>query len=459
MIRELVEPNFVKGRAVDLADELKRRSKGFRECNATVRSKADEAGITLDDLKQAQQIVAKVASEGDFARGEEEAAWLPRDPYLSILQSTLHEFYVKASALKEEHPKSRLARSSRDPVTDLGLKPEWYPTKKRPFMRQTEESDWLGWGLSFAVAKAISAIGRKPPFREQKQAYPLQPRARLVLVGDWASGVRRAGNVAAYIAEQLNQASVRGIDRHVIHLGDVYYAGRDFEYVAHLGDMWPVKTGEDDRIGSWCLNGNHDMFSGGQALFAFLQRDSRFKRQNGCTHFALENKDWLIFGLDTAYESEGFKGNTGGLAAPQAVWIMERIRRAPDKKIILLSHHQPFSAWEGESPRLLEALQPVLHGPREIAAWFWGHEHRCAIYAPHFNVRYPSLIGHGGVPVYASSKEPKGPKVLFHDRRSFPHLLEKYAYLGFAVLDLDGPNATVAYIDENGKKIREGDTF
>jgi hypothetical protein len=113
------------------------------------------------------------------------------------------------------------------------------------------------------------------------------------------------------------------------------------------------------------------MFTGGHAFFDFLKRDVRFKRQNGCSYFALENDDWLIFGLDTAYTVEGFKGDLGGLAAPQADWIKKQIDRAPSKKVMLLSHHQPFSAWEEESPKLVTALAPLLSRPKPVEAWFW----------------------------------------------------------------------------------------
>jgi hypothetical protein len=128
-----------------------------------------------------------------------------------------------------------------------------------------------------------------------------------------------------------------------------------------------------------------------------------------------------------------------------------------EKKVILLSHHQPFSAWENESPMLVEKLDPLLKREKPVAAWFWGHEHRFAVYEPAHNIRYPALIGHGGVPVYASKKGPKPgkAKVLFWDQRSFQHLLEKYSYLGFAVLDLDGAQGTVRYLDENGQPTKQ----
>jgi hypothetical protein len=199
-------------------------------------------------------------------------------------------------------------------------------------MRQTEESDWLGWALSFAVAKAIAGVRGKAPFPVQTDPVALAGKARLILVSDWASGVPRAAKVATQMQKQLQHRDAADRECHVIHLGDVYYAGRGFEYESRLGNAWPVSPGTSDRLGSWCLNGNHDMFSGGHGFFDFLKQDDRFRRQNGCSYFALENDDWLVFGLDSAYTFEGLKGDRGGLAAPQPDWIKKQVDRAPQKR-------------------------------------------------------------------------------------------------------------------------------
>jgi hypothetical protein len=448
VIHELLQPRFLKSRTADLAENLQSHADAFDQAPPDIRKKAETEGITAQDIRQAQAILAQQADHGDFSVRPEDAAWLPRDPYLSIVQSAFEQFYIDKDAV---------ATSARagfggeaDPVTDEALKPEWKPTDSRPFMRQTETSDIFRWGLTFAAAKAVAGLHRKPKFEVAKETARLEEKARIVLMGDWASGVRRAQSVGKQIEKQLDDPEAAAWDRHVIHLGDVYYAGFGREYRKHLGKYWPVADANATQVGSWCLNGNHDMFTGGAGLFEYLRKDTRFARQKGCTWFTLESPHWLIFALDTAYESEGLKGDKGGLAAPQATWIMEQMARAPEKKVIFLSHHQPFSAWEGDSPRLMDALHPLLHGKRPITAWFWGHEHRCAVYQPAHNIHYPALIGHGGVPVYASSKQPRGVEVRDYDRRSFRRFGEKFSYMGFAVLDLDGPHATVRYIDENG---------
>jgi hypothetical protein len=457
MIQEVVDPKFVRDRVTDLGPILKTRTERFPQSGAKVQSEAMKRGVTLDDLQAASEVVAGLASQVDFTRGERDAAWLPRDAHLSIVQSALEEFYREAGAVDDSDRRGLVGGV--DPITGSSLKADWIPSRRRPFMRQTEESDWLGWALSFAVAKGITGVRGRAAFPVQTDVVPLGAKARLILVGDWGSGVPRAKMVSAQMQKQLQHAEAADRDCHVIHLGDVYYAGRGFEYETRLGDPWPINPGIADRVGSWCLNGNHDMFSGGHSFFDFLRRDVRFGRQNGCSYFALENEHWLIFGLDTAYTVEGFKGDQGGLAEPQAGWIMQQVDRVPGKKVMLLSHHQPFSAWEDDSPKLVAALNPLLRRPKPVEAWFWGHEHRCAVYAPSHNIAYPALIGHGGVPVYYSSKAPQGAQLRYHDDRSFKHLLEKFSYMGFAVVDLDGPSGRVRYIDENGVERPESDNI
>lgn len=452
MIRELLDPQFIKARVAELAGELETRDEQFSKASEDIQKAAKESQVGPEELKQARKVFAELAKTGDYSRKAEEAAWMPRDPYLSIVQSALEYFYREAKAVQTV-PGQGLGEAS-DPVSDSSLKPEWVPTAAHGLAQQAEETDYLGWGLSFAVASAIAGLRGKATFPEQKDdPVPIGDNARLILVGDWASGVRRAGDVGEQMKAHLAEARAGNRQRHVIHLGDVYYAGREFEYQQRLADSWPV---EDGKIGSWCLNGNHDMFSGGHGLYGFLKRDARFAGQKGCSYFALENREWLIFGLDSAYESEGFKGDAGGLANPQLEYIMKQIRRAPEKKVMLLSHHQPFSAWENESPLMVRALEPVLKRERHpVTAWFWGHEHRWAVYEPAMNIQYPALAGHGGVPVYFHKKgpDPAKPKVRAKDDRFFRRYGEKFSYMGFGVLDLDGAQGSVNYYDEQGAQM------
>jgi hypothetical protein len=185
------------------------------------------------------------------------------------------------------------------------------------------------------------------------------------------------------------------------------------------------------------------MYSGGHAYYDFLLKNPRFARQAQSSFFSLENDRWLILGLDTGYEEHD-------LAGGQAVWLGQRLTAAPGKKGLLLSHHQMFSAYERGGEKLEQKLQPALDDNR-IRAWFWGHEHRCAVYEPQRKVQYARCIGHGGVPVYASSSSlPAG--VSYEYQGALDKGFESWALFGFAVLDFDDDRIHVRYINENGEE-------
>lgn len=138
----------------------------------------------------------------------------------------------------------------------------------------------------------------------------------------------------------------------------------------------------------------------------------------------------------------------------QETWVAERLAGAPEKNGISLSHHQPFSAYPGESggEKLLEKLNGPLSAER-VRAWFWGHEHRCALYGPKEKIEFPRCIGHGGIPFHvAKGKVPPG--VIYEYRQGFQELLESWNYFGFAVTDFEENAIDVSYINERGIKHR-----
>jgi hypothetical protein len=191
------------------------------------------------------------------------------------------------------------------------------------------------------------------------------------------------------------------------------------------------------------------MYSGGYGFFKILLGDPRFKGQNRSSFFLLENDSWRIAGLDTAYDPPDFRGDRGNLFGSQAAWVAANFNQKPAKRTMLLSHHQPFSAWEKRSPLMEKALQPVF-SKRKVDAWFWGHEHRCAVYRDAAYVKFASLIGHGGVPVVSGKTGDRRKAPFTYEYRG--ELISGYQYLGFAVADLDGRSGVVNYYNERGEK-------
>src|ERR1700761_7917238 len=109
-----------------------------------------------------------------------------------------------------------------------------------------------------------------------------------------------------------------------------------------------------------------------------------------------------MVGLDTAYVDHS-------LNAEQLGWL-SNILKAPErqnKKLVLLSHHQPFSLIETQGPNVISFLRLLLDAGR-IHAWYWGHEHRCVIYDPHPTWKLAGrCIGHGGFPYFRDTAKLK----------------------------------------------------
>jgi hypothetical protein len=298
-----------------------------------------------------------------------------------------------------------------------------------------------------------------------KHAFPDRPPervglandARVFLVGDWATGLPQARNVASAIARQLAETPAER-ECHVIHLGDTYYSGLEEEYTHRFLPLWPVQR--DSRARSWSLNGNHDMYAGGHGYFDTLLRDPRFNLQGGSSYFCLGNEHWQIIGLDSAYKDPDFPD----LQAPQLPWLEGLLAPAERPGTILLTHHQPFSAWEAVRSPLAATVCGAI-GERQVGAWFWGHEHRCAVYKPgidygeyHDHAAYTAIVGHGGVPNLVSGPDVRpldaldagGVQWQNTDTDTYTVGEDTWSYGGFAVIDFAADDATIQYYNELG---------
>jgi hypothetical protein len=138
---------------------------------------------------------------------------------------------------------------------------------------------------------------------------------------------------------------------------------------------------------------------------------------------------------------------------PLLAWLESSVNPDGDKRgLILLSHHGPHSAFEPWYQIPAKQLAKVIHRP---VIWFWGHEHRLAIYEK-FSVKegieaYGRCIGHGGMPVErGAAPDILDCRWLAWDNRRYPSD-EKLdvGYNGHANLSLNGPALHVAYYDLN----------
>ncbi len=81
-------------------------------------------------------------------------------------------------------------------------------------------------------------------------------------------------------------------------------------------------------------------------------------------------------------------------------WLEQIVQRAGDRKVVVFTHHQPYSLFDSQGPKLVSKLARLLSA-RSLFAWYWGHEHRCVLYDQHpaWGL-HGRCIGHGGYPYF-----------------------------------------------------------
>lgn len=437
-----MEANLTRkgGPILDVLDPrfLRRQVEQIQDSDEPPLSDEDHADV-IAELDAAEQRIPPLVGPNADPTAAARASGAPRPdralfarhPALSVIQSTIEDCVASRFSELTEPPPPEIADNPHLPDAQLVSEENIY----RPF----GPCD-IGWIRSELAAGVRLFRGRADfPDRPAGPA-ALDSDARIVMASDWGSGLSSAHAVGVRMGEQLEAAA--GRDRHVVHLGDLYYSGWREEYIERFLPHWPHGLG-DRTVKSWALNGNHDMYSGGHGYFGYLLRDERFAGQEGSSHFLIENDHWQILGLDTAYKD-------GDLAGSQAKWVRDRLA-GNDKRTMLLSHHQPFSAFTEHRYPLLERLADAL-AVRRIDAWFWGHEHRCVVYEAHENIKYPRLIGHGGVPVLIDDDQgtPAGVRYEYREAAEDDAGPERWRLFGFVVLDFDGPDVVVRYYNEQG---------
>jgi hypothetical protein len=291
---------------------------------------------------------------------------------------------------------------------------------------------------------------------------------RIALAGDWATGTDEAESVSKQIISFKPHYS--------IHLGDVYYVGGPHEVDENfLGIKNPRNSFEpclwpNGSHGSFALNGNHEMYARGFAYFdRILPKLGLISHGKPCgqkaSFFCLENEYWRLIALDTGYNSvswpllELFIESDCALGREQVKWLRTIVRPREDdpRGIIILTHHQYYSRYDNWYPRPAKQLVKFFSRP---VLWFWGHEHRLAIYEE-FGVRggiraFGRCIGHGGMPVELPPALPRHPECTleFTDSRHYPNDENlEIGFNGFAQMSLHDNKATIQYLDVDGATI------
>jgi len=458
MLAQLLKRDFLLRGTEKLTQGIREQEEQHLKGDAEVSRFMEEAGVDAGDLRKArEELEQAVRREMSRASDEhEDEAFFPRDAALSLAQSALQQFC-------EEKRPGNISVAERGAIGggNVAVTDEKMDDALADFLsgKPPERELWdryelldIGWANCLVAIGVRGWRGRHPFNPNPSVPFKISNRARVVLLSDWASGLPRARKIGEAIRDVLDEADAAGRDRHVIHLGDVYYSGLPREYESNFLAYWPVQSKEADAISSWSLNANHDMYSGGWGYFNYLLRDDprfcghRDASGTPSSFFSLENDHWLILGLDTGYHDNAVF-DAHDLYGGQERWVEQRLSEAPGKKGILLSHHQPFSAYEKGGEELLRKLVSPLRAG-QVRAWFWGHEHRCVLYEPRENVRHPRCIGHGGIPFHIPGKPPAG--VAYEYNQGFQGLVESWNYFGFVVMDFEGETIKVRYINERG---------
>ena len=467
MIAQLLNRQFVLEQLADVRRQLEKdveqnRSGGSAGVEHLESSDYEKAlGLVAEaEISETQQSSGQPGFESsDVGRSRahsgaplDDFSFLSRDPVINIVQSALEEYFEERGMAPAEQvervelPDDRRGLASEVAVTDCALR-DVFPSRieaGRRIFNKFSITD-AGW-VSCKVAEGIRLFTGKHSFNEDRPA-PLHiaDQARVLLVGDWGTGLPRAREVSGKMRRFIEEGKASNLEVHVIHLGDVYYAGWEREYRKRFLPHWPVKPAEADSIGSWCLNANHDMYSGGYGYFDFLLADGRFGRQQRSSYFELFNQHWQIIGLDSGWDA-------GDLKDPQSQWV-ETCVASSERKVMLLSHHPLFSVYDPKcvGKEMGKKLRKTLQSKR-VRGWFWGHEHRCMLYDDYLDVPFARCVGNGGVPVYMTHNvdDPYPAPGNYEYRGWIDKGLEPWALMGFAVLDFDGPAINIRYVNEYG---------
>jgi hypothetical protein len=207
-----------------------------------------ESRVLLEYLKEAQfnetqastgqkTFVPVEERRGDAATSLDDTSFFSRSPIISLLQTAIEDYYTehKPDSIEETSAADTDRRGDAETpvVTNLRIKdlPEVSPGgapgsgSERRFATQFEVTDirWVSSGLSWLITKARGKhdFNKEPATKEPRQ---VQDDVRIVVVGDWATGLPRAQNVAKEMRKVLDEGIAANRQQVVIHVGDTYYS-------------------------------------------------------------------------------------------------------------------------------------------------------------------------------------------------------------------------------------------
>lgn len=251
-----------------------------------------------------------------------------------------------------------------------------------------DNHDVLGWLRS--IFSWFKGFNKHDWLTATDEPVSFSNEARLGLLGDWGTGLYGAPECSRSLANDPKGYQL------LFHLGDVYYSGDTKEVEERFLNLWAKNDTTLKNAISRACNSNHEMYTGGNSYFDLTLKAF----DQSASYFALQNDYWILAGLDSAYFTSDVMHNKADLNQEQVDWLDRLVAQAGERKIILFSHHQPLSYFDGGNPRLTGKLDRLLTN-QKIFAWYWGHEHRCILYDQHPVWKlYGRCAGHSGFPYF-----------------------------------------------------------
>jgi len=286
-------------------------------------------------------------------------------------------------------------------------------------------------------------------------------RGRVAILSDWGTGYADA--------EAVLRAACAFDPDAILHLGDIYFAGTEFECRLKFLDpmrRYAFKGGPGgEPIPVFTTAGNHDYYSGGAGFHWLLDNLNEGAQRQPASYFSLRSEDdgWQFLAVDTGFDSRHdviYSHQFGSIPQPDEVeWMAHKFDTFPGRTV-LLSHHQAFSnlsrmggdeddrkpPFDAVNKRLLAIVEPYVE---KIAAWFWGHEHNLMVYKPWNGIRARS-VGHSARPVKVRQIEEEASYAYAVEEARLSERGESgYLNHGFEIIDLGGRGnpAQVSYYE------------
>lgn len=312
----------------------------------------------------------------------------------------------------------------------------------------------LRWELVVGIALFESIFHKHSFPTGAPSIQQINDNATFALVGDYGTGNFGSGDSPS---TKISKFIPTLKPDYAIHLGDVYYAGLTSEETSKLLAYWPKGS-----RASFTLNSNHEMYSGAGPYFNTAVGSPIFYiPQSPWSFFALENTDWIIVGLDSAYYSSVltlYMNGTLGANNNQTQFLAQVAAR--NKKTIILTHHNPIPIGGlGAAPQstdegyqLYTDVMNAFAGHNAPVYWYYGHKHVGAAYKPLPNGMLCRCLGHGALPAGVASDLTSSSFVEWFERCNAGDPDDDLRiFNGFVYLELNGPNLTEIFYDELGR--------